>query len=83
MMKYLIAAVFAGSVFAGSMLASIAAESDGVVASVDEATRTIMLEDGSTWTAAEGVDLTALAAGDAIRVTHDDGMSLVTAVRKM
>ncbi len=82
-MKYLMTAIFAGSALAGSMLASIAAESDGVVASVDEATRTIVLEDGSTWTAAEGIDLDALAAGDVIKVTHEDGMAVVTAVQKM
>ena len=81
-MKTLISAVLAGAMlFAGANL-SLAAESQGVVSAIDPTTRTIMLEDGTTWTAAEDVDLTTIAAGDTITVTYEDGSTVVTAVEK-
>jgi membrane protein implicated in regulation of membrane protease activity len=82
-MKKLVSAALAGAILAGSSFAALAGEGEGVVASVDEATRTIMLEDGSTWTAGDDVDLTALAAGDAIKVTYEDGTTMVIAVEKL
>ncbi len=82
-MNKLVSAALAGAMLAGSAFAALAGEGEGVVASVDEATRTIMLEDGSAWTASDDVDLTVLAAGDAIKVTYEDGTTMVTAVEKM
>jgi len=81
-MKKFVSAALAGAMLTGSVFAALAGEGEGVVASVDPATRTITLEDGSTWTAAEGVDVEALAAGDAIKVTYEDGTTTVTAVEK-
>ncbi|QKV17155.1 DUF1344 domain-containing protein [Oricola thermophila] len=81
-MKKIVSAALAGAMLAGSAFAAFAGEGEGVVASVDPATRTIMLEDGSAWTVAEGIDLDALAAGDAIKVTYDDGTTTLTSVEK-
>jgi hypothetical protein len=81
-MKKLVTATLAGAMLAGSVVASLAAIAQGVVASVDTETRTITLEDGSNWVVADGVDLEAIAAGDKIQVTYDDGTTNVTAVEK-
>lgn len=81
-MKKLVSAALAGVMLTGTVFAAFAGEGEGVVASVDPATRTITLEDGSTWTAAESVDIAALAAGDSVKVTYDDGTTTVTAVEK-
>ena len=81
-MKKLVTAALAGAMLAGTVVASLAAVAEGVVASVDTETRTITLEDGSNWVAADGVDLEAIAAGDKIQVTYDDGTTNVTAVEK-
>ncbi|GAB4355522.1 MAG: hypothetical protein Kow0026_14740 [Oricola sp.] len=81
-MKKLVSAALAGVMLTGSVFAALAGESEGVVASVDPATRTITLEDGSAWTAADGVDIEALAAGDTVKVTYEDGTTTVTAVEK-
>ena len=81
-MKKLVTATLAGAMLVGSVVASLAAVAQGVVASVDTETRTITLEDGSNWVVADGVDLDAIAAGDKIQVTYDDGTTNVTAVEK-
>lgn len=81
-MKKLVTAALAGAMFAGSVVASLAAVAQGVVANVDTETRTITLEDGSNWVVADSVDLEAIAAGDKIQVTYDDGTQNVTAVEK-
>lgn len=81
-MKKLVTATLAGAMLAGSIVASLAAVAQGVVASVDTETRTITLEDGSNWAVADSVDLEAIAAGDKIQVTYDDGTTTVTAVEK-
>jgi Protein of unknown function (DUF1344) len=82
-MKKLVSAALAGAIFAGSAFAALAGEGEGVVASVDTATRTIVLEDGSSWVAGDEVDLEAVAAGDAIKVIYEDGTTTVTSVEKM
>jgi hypothetical protein len=81
-MKKLVTATLAGAMLVGSVVASLAAVAQGVVASVDTETRTITLEDGSNWVVADNVDLEAIAAGDKIQVTYDDGTTNVTAVEK-
>ena len=55
----------------------------GVVAGIDMATRTVMLEDGSNWIAGDAVDLEAIAVGDTIHVTYEDGTTTLTAVEKV
>ncbi len=68
-------AAFATGAFAGTM--------EGKVQSVDPATRTIVLEDGSSYVAADDVAIDELAAGDSVMVTYDDGTNNATAVEKM
>lgn len=82
-MKKLIAAALVTASLAGASMPAFAGEGEGVVASVDAVTRTIMLEDGSTWTVAEDVDISALAPGAKIKVTYDDGTTNVTALETM
>ncbi len=82
MKKLLTAALVSASVI-GATFSAFAGEGEGVVASVDPATNTVILEDGSTWTAGEGVDVSALAPGDAIKVTYEDGTTTLTSVEKM
>lgn len=62
--------------------AAFAGEATGTVQSVDPATRTITLEDGSNYVAAEGVAIEDLAAGDQVVITFDDGTTNATAVAK-
>ncbi len=68
-------AAFSTAVFAGEM--------EGKIQSVDQSTRTIVLEDGSSYVAAEGVAIEELAEGDSVVVTFDDGTNNATAVEKM
>ena len=68
-MKKTIATALASLAFIG---AAYAATVDGVVQSVDPATRTVTLEDGKTYKAADDVSLEALAAGTKVTVTVDD-----------
>ena len=78
MKKLIIAAAVAAFVspaFAGQM--------EGKVQAVDESTRTILLEDGSTYVVAEGIPIVELAAGDAVMVTYDDGTNNATSIEKM
>lgn len=81
-MKNAVSAVLTGAMLFASVNLALAAESEGVVTGVDPTTRSIMLEDGTIWTAAEGVDLTEITAGDMIKVTYEDGTTVVTAVEK-
>ena len=82
-MKKWVSAVLAGTMLAGSSLFAVAGEGEGVIASVDAATRTIILEDGSTWVASENVDISELASGDAIKVVYEDGTTMLTEVTKV
>ncbi|MFZ2101887.1 MAG: DUF1344 domain-containing protein [Oricola sp.] len=81
-MKKLVTAALAGVMLAGTAFAAFAGEAEGVVASIDEATRTITLEDGTAYVVAEGVDLAAVVAGDKVKVIFDDGTTNATAVEK-
>lgn len=82
MKRKLTAALAATALLASAHLAA-AGEGEGVIASVDPDTRTIVLEDGSTWMAAEEVDLAGLAPGDTIRVVYTDGTTTLTEVTKV
>ena len=82
-MKKLISTFLVGATLVGSSIFAFAGEGEGVIASVDAATRTIVLEDGSTWVAAENIDISMLAAGDAIKVVYEDGTTMLTEVMKV
>ncbi|WP_295814748.1 DUF1344 domain-containing protein [uncultured Nitratireductor sp.] len=61
-------------------LSAFAAEVQGTVQSVDPATRTIALDDGTVYPAGEGVDLASIAAGATVTLTIDDTTNEVTSV---
>ena len=82
-MKRLLTSAIVGASILGATLSAFAGEGEGIVESVDPATNTVILEDGSTWTAAEGVDVSELAAGDNIKVMYDDGTTILTSIEKM
>lgn len=81
-MKKLVSAAIAGVMLTGTVFSAFAGQGEGVVAAVDPAARMITLEDGSTWTVAEDVDLQSLAPGDAVKVAYEDGTTTITAVEK-
>lgn len=62
---------------------AFAGEVEGVVKEVNAETHALVLEDGTSYTVAEGVDLSAVMAGDTVKVTFDDGTTNATAVDKM
>jgi hypothetical protein len=76
-MKKILATTIASLAFIG---AAYAATVEGVVQSVDPATRTITLQDGTAVVAAEGVAIDALAAGAKVKVTLEEGTSNATAI---
>lgn len=59
-----------------------AATMEGVVQSVDPATRTITLETGQSFVAAEGIPIEALQTGTKIKVTVDDSTGAVTQIEQ-
>lgn len=76
-MKKILATAVASLAFVG---AAYAATVEGVVQSVDPATRTVTLQDGQSFTAPESASIDELTAGTKIRVTVDDTTGAVTAV---
>lgn len=66
-MKKFIATLAASAAMIGF---AYAGEAEGIVATVDEETSTIVLESGETFVAQEGVD--GLAPGTQVRITYDD-----------
>lgn len=76
-MKKILATAVASLAFMG---AAYAATVEGVVQSVDTATRTVTLEDGKSFKAPESAALDSLTAGTKIKVTVDDTTGAVTAV---
>ena len=67
-MHKMFAAVAAAAMFAFAG-AAIAEEATGPVTSVDPATGIIILEDGTTYTVAEGVSIEGLQPGDTVTVS--------------
>ncbi|MCR4268529.1 DUF1344 domain-containing protein [Nitratireductor sp. ZSWI3] len=61
-------------------LSAYAAEVEGTVQTVDPATRTIALDDGTVYTAGESVDLASVTTGAKVKLTVDDTTNEVTAV---
>ena len=78
-MRKVLTAIAATAFFS---VAAIAAEGEGTVQSVDPASRTIVLEDGMSYTADEEVDLTALAPGDSVTIMIDDTTTSAISVEK-
>ncbi|MGD9912508.1 MAG: DUF1344 domain-containing protein [Rhizobiaceae bacterium] len=76
-MKKLILAAAASFAMLG---AAYAATVEGVVQSVDPATRTVTLEDGKSFVAPESAAIDQLTAGAKIKVTVDDTTGAVTGV---
>jgi outer membrane lipoprotein SlyB len=54
------------------MASAYAGETSGVVAQYDPATRTIMLEDGTTYVLAEQIDDTVIVNGQTVKIVFDD-----------
>lgn len=82
-MKKLLSAALVSASVLGATVPGFAGEGEGVVAAIEPATGTIMLEDGTAWTVGADVDVTALAVGDSIKVTYEDGTTVLTSVEKM
>ncbi len=82
-MKRLFAAVAAAALFvsAGSAFAE---DASGTIETVDPATGIIILDDGQTYTLAEGVSVEGLQPGDVVTVSFEvqDDKNMVTAVTK-
>ncbi len=69
-MNKMFAAVAAAAMFAFAG-AAIAEEASGPIVSVDPATGIIILEDGTTYTVAEGVSIEGLQPGDTVTVSFE------------
>lgn len=61
-------------------LAAYAAEVEGAVQGVDLETRTILLEDGTSFIAAESVDLSDIELGTVVKITYDEATMQATMV---
>jgi hypothetical protein len=79
-MKKVLATLAASAAMIGF---AFAGEAEGVVATVDPETRTIMLEDGTSYVVVDGVDIDALAPGAEVRVTFDDETQEATDVQPL
>lgn len=76
-MRKVLAAIAITGFFAA---AAYAAEVEGTVEGIDEATRVILLDDGSSYVAAESVDLGNLQPGAKVKITYDDATMQATQV---
>ncbi len=65
---------------AAMVATAYAGEMAGVVKSFDAATKTVMLEDGTSYVLADGVASDGLVAGAKVMVTFDDTTKAATAV---
>lgn len=79
-MRKILATLAATSAF---VAAAYAAEVEGKVQSVDTTTRTITLQDGQAFVAAEGVEIAQLEPGATVKITVDDATMSVTSIEKM
>ena len=76
-MRKVLAAIAVTGFFA---MSAYAAEVEGTVQGVDEPSRTILLEDGTSYVAAESVDLVSLAPGAKVKIIYDDATMQATTV---
>lgn len=81
--KSLIALVLGATVLLAVGLAN-AEDAVGIVQSVDPAARTIVLDNGNTYTVAEDIALEGLKPGDEVMVSYEEtgGKLTVTALQK-
>jgi Cu/Ag efflux protein CusF len=63
--------------------AAHAGEAEGTVRSVDPSTRTITLDDGQAFVAADSVQLDTVMTGSRVRITFDDATLNATAVEAL
>ena len=77
-MKLFFATLIASAAMITAVLAS---EVEGVVKAYDAATKTVMLEDGSSYVLGDGVAAEALVAGAKVKVMLDDNTKVATAVQ--
>lgn len=82
-MKKTVTAFLVGAALVATPLTAFAGEGQGVIESIDPATRTIILQDGTTWVAAEEINLDELMSGDAVTVEFEDGTTNLTSVEKV
>lgn len=76
-MRKVLAAIAITGFFA---MSAYAAEVEGTVQGIDESSRTILLGDGTSYVAAESIDLTGIAAGAKVKITYDDATMQATMV---
>jgi hypothetical protein len=76
-MRKILAAAAVASFFA---VAAYAGEVEGTVQGVDVDTRTILLEDGTSYVAAESIDLDGIEVGSRVKVTYDDASMQATMI---
>jgi hypothetical protein len=79
MRNYLVPVAALGILLTSTL--AIAAEATGVVQSVDEATRTLTLQSGETYTLSEDVTLTDIQPGMQITLVYDEANKVVSEVR--
>jgi hypothetical protein len=82
-MRKLLGVVSALALFASAGLAMAAEEVTGTLLEVDEMAQTITLEDGTTYTLAEGVILEGLEPGQEVIVSFEeqDGQNVATSIQ--
>lgn len=75
-------ALLSAVAFLGSAGLALAEEASGVIQIVDPATRTLQLEDGTTFVVSEGVPIEELQPGTEVTVSYEetDGMMTATSV---
>jgi hypothetical protein len=56
-----------------SVGAAAAAEATGKIQSIDMTTRALVLEDGTTLSVAEGIEIDTLQPGDEVKVVYEEG----------
>ena len=74
-----LAAFLVGAAFSISATAALADETAGKIAAVDQATGTVVLEDGTAFAISEGVSMDGLAPGTEVTVSYEDQGGLLVA----
>lgn len=81
-MRPVISSLLIGASVIGPMLTAFAGEGYSTIMSIDTATGSVTLEDGSKWEIAPGQRITHLQPGDRVYVTFDDGTTVLTSITK-
>jgi hypothetical protein len=79
-MKKILATLAASAAMNGF---AYAGEVEGVVASVDAETGTIILESGESFVAQEGIDVEGVVPGTEVRITFDDTTMEATDIQSL